>query len=83
MYCAVPRFVPRGEYPDDWYKGKVFFEDDIWNINAETGEKTLVADLLEENLEADIIELALNPSEQYLVVRNKKDGAVWLIDLQK
>ncbi|MDO8579633.1 MAG: hypothetical protein Q7R72_02050, partial [bacterium] len=38
VFCAVPRSLPNGIYPDDWYKGKISFDDSVWKINTASGE---------------------------------------------
>ncbi|MEK7198256.1 MAG: hypothetical protein AAB648_02210 [Patescibacteria group bacterium] len=43
IYCAVPQSWPDfAVLPDDYYKNAFTTNDDIWKINTETGEKTLV-----------------------------------------
>ena len=43
VYCAVPKSWPDfAILPDDYYKNAFSTNDDVWKINTETGEKTLV-----------------------------------------
>ena len=43
IYCAVPKSWPDfAVLPDDYYKNAFSTSDDIWKINTETGEKTLI-----------------------------------------
>src|SRR3990167_425559 len=43
VYCAVPKsWSDFAVLPDDYYKNAFSTSDDIWKINTETGEKTLV-----------------------------------------
>lgn len=45
IYCAVPKSWPDfAVLPDDYYKNAFSTADDIWKINTETGEKTLVVE---------------------------------------
>ena len=37
FYCAIPRNISGNNQPDDWYKGKNYFRDDILKINSESG----------------------------------------------
>ena len=78
LYCAVPRSLPIGTYPDSWYQGLISFNDDIWKINAEqkTAEKIFT---ISDNKygKFDIIELALSPKDKYLLFKNKKGGLLW------
>ena len=34
LYCAVPKYIDNGNYPDSWYQGEVSFSDVIWKIDA-------------------------------------------------
>jgi len=82
LYCAVPEFVERSLYPDDWYKGVISFTDSIWLINTTTGETRQIVDLSQEGGEGfDISTLALDPNELYLLFINKKTGEPWILEI--
>ncbi len=81
-YCAVPRFILPATYPDDWYKGRIFFTDELWKLNLATGETTFVSDLPVESGQAiDAINLILSSDDEYLTFINKIDLTLWGIDL--
>ncbi|MFZ1020156.1 MAG: hypothetical protein WAN61_04210, partial [Minisyncoccia bacterium] len=40
IYCAVPKSIVPGAYPDAWYKGEVSFNDQFWKIDLTTGTTT-------------------------------------------
>lgn len=81
-YCAVPTEIPVGVYPDDWYKGNVLFNDQIWHLDATTGEVSLVANLLGlSHSTIDAINLSLDPKEHFLYFMNKRDLTFWSLDL--
>jgi len=80
IFCAVPRTLPAGDYPDSWYQGLVAFSDDIWKIDTVTGASVKIADLPElARTEIDAVELSLTPSENYLIFVNKRDNAPWIL----
>jgi hypothetical protein len=84
VYCAVPTEIPTGIYPDDWYKGNVTFNDQLWHLDTITGEVTLVANLL--NLSQTVIDatnLTLDPKENFIYFINKKDLTFWSFDLNE
>jgi len=82
IYCAVPNVIPRGEYPDDWYKGLISFSDNIWKIDTEINTvEVLSTPEVEVREQIDAIKLALSPSEDYLVFINKKDSTLWSLQL--
>jgi hypothetical protein len=82
LYCAVPNNKPFGMYPDDWYKGKVSFEDSLWSINTKSGETKFISDLAKESGQSiDAINLYISSDDKYMTFINKIDLTVWGIDL--
>ena len=83
IYCAVPKSLSGGNYPDDWYQGEISFADDIWKIDVATGNGTLLADPAQIAKEdVDGIQLALDSTEHYLFFINKKDSYLWELSIQ-
>ncbi|MDP2676884.1 MAG: hypothetical protein Q8O83_04330 [bacterium] len=77
VYCAIPTTIQKGAYPDDWLKGVLSFDDRIWWIDTDTLEKTIVKTL--PNI--DISEIRISAEGDYLYFQNKKDGALWSLQL--
>lgn len=77
VYCAVPKSVTEARYPDDWYQGKINFEDNIWQINTLTGTTKLLIDSNQQKASFDAINLSLDPEEKYIVFTNKTDSELW------
>ncbi len=84
VYCAVPKSVDIGNYPDAWYKGALSFNDEIWKINIKDLNTTIEADANTnaQGQEIDGIKLSLDPKENYLFFVNKKDSYLWKLDLK-
>ena len=84
IYCAVPKSIPIGSYPDDWYQGSVSFADQIWKIDVATGNATMLLDPATETGggEIDGTKLALDGGENYLFFVNKKDSFLWEYNLK-
>jgi len=83
VFCAVPKNIPVGLYPDDWYMGKIGFDDTIVMINTSTGESKDVMNLSQVALqEIDAIDLSLDQQEKSLLFRNKKDLSAWVLTLE-
>ena len=84
IYCAVPKFIDSGDYPDTWYQGEVSFNDEIWKIDAATGSASLVTDpsQLPGGEETDGIKLSLDDGENYLFFMNKSDYSLWELSLK-
>ena len=84
VYCAVPTSIPRGNYPDDWYKGNVSFTDQIWLLDTDTGDVHLIANPLTlGNVLMDSMNLVLDPQENYLYFTNKRDLTLWSLRLSE
>ncbi len=84
LYCATPKLITIGEYPDTWYQGEVSFNDQFWKIDIKTGNATLLLDPIASSGEEEIdgIKLALDEDENYLFFVNKKDNFLWKLDLK-
>jgi peptidoglycan hydrolase-like protein with peptidoglycan-binding domain len=78
-YCGVPRTIPVGQYPDDWYKGIVSFDDTLWvfGLDSDTPNRFLVDPEEDRGQEFDITKLMLSPQEDYLIFTDKKTGLLY------
>lgn len=84
IYCAAPAKAINGLLPDDWYKGKISFDDVLWSIDMRDMSGNIIYDFISKNNEKiDAINLQLNSSEDYLGFINKKDGILWGFDLSR
>jgi hypothetical protein len=85
LYCAVPKSIPRGEYPDSWYQGEVSFSDTFWYVDIYGTNATMVFDpsdeLKGEANSIDAIKLNTDANQEYLIFINKKDSSLWLFNL--
>ena len=84
LYCAVPKTLPGGAYPDSWYQGEVSFSDQIWKLDMASGNTTILADPLAigGGQELDGAKLALDLGENYLFFVNKKDSFLWELSIK-
>ncbi len=84
IYCAVPKFIGRGDYPDSWYQGEVSFNDEIWKIDALNGNAAFIADpsSLPDGEDVDGIKLSIDDNENYLFFMNKIDSYLWELSLK-
>ncbi|MCX6751264.1 MAG: hypothetical protein NT161_00640 [Candidatus Nomurabacteria bacterium] len=83
IYCAVPKFIDRGQYPDSWYQGEVSFSDQIWKIDIASGNTTMISDPTSiGGEEVDGIKLSLDEGQNYLFFVNKKDSYLWELQLK-
>jgi len=83
VYCAVPKFIGRGQYPDSWYQGEISFSDEIWKIDVTSGNTTMISDPASiSGEEVDGIKLSLDEGQNYLLFVNKKDSYLWELSLK-
>jgi hypothetical protein len=84
IYCAGPTKAVNALYPDDWYQGKMSFDDALWMIEASSGTGNIIYDFISKNnVHIDATNLTLNAAEDYLGFINKKDGILWGFDLAR
>ena len=83
LYCATPINTPIGLFPDSWYQGETAFADQIYQIDTENLNATLVVNPTEEvDRGLDIIKMELEPSGIYLFFVNKTDSTLWKVNLK-
>lgn len=84
VYCLAPVRGMTGSLPDDWYKGKVSFDDALWVTDLVNFNGNIIYDFAtKSNQRLDGINPILNPAGDYLIFKNKKDGTLWGYDLAK
>ena len=84
IFCAASESIVYAPYPDAWYQGLVFFDDNIWKINTETQENKVIAvvkDYVKDGLDAT--NLILSKNEDYMLFTNKKDLSLWGLEIPK
>lgn len=69
LYCAVPKSIPNGTYPDVWYQGVTSFSDSFWRLDAVSGSAELLLDPNDEGISVDGIKLDVRNG--YLLFINK------------
>jgi len=80
LYCAIPSYIPGGDYPDVWYQGLAHFQDSIWKIDTVSGNAVKINDLADLNIDAVL--LTLDQNENFLFFKNNNDGTPWSLDLK-
>ena len=79
LYCLVPTHLEKdGEYPDHWYQGLELFSDQLWKIDGNTTEETLVSDIpVEYGKQLDGWKLGIDPKSHYLYFIDKGSETLW------
>jgi len=83
IFCAVPKSIPsEAVLPDDYYKKKITFNDDFYQINLETEQITRIFEAQGiEKASYNAKELLLPPLENYILFINQKDGFLYSLAL--
>ncbi|MBI5138844.1 MAG: hypothetical protein HZA95_03545 [Candidatus Vogelbacteria bacterium] len=83
-YCGVPAQLPLGEYPDDWYKGKIQFNDAIWKVDLDNLISTVISPTNTSRTSRiiDAIELKTDQTGDLLIFKNKIDDTLWALTLE-
>lgn len=84
IVCAVPNFIPNGNYPDVWYKGLVATNDFIIKINTADvifSNNIDLASLSDQQI--DVVDLNISPNQKYLIFKNKIDGFLWMLRMEE
>jgi hypothetical protein len=79
-YCFGSLLYTPAVYPDDWYKGKVFNDEDLYKVNLANGVIESVY-LFGEDLQFDVINPMLTANDEGIIFQNKYDLTLWAIDL--
>lgn len=85
-YCAVPNNLSNAyRYPDDWYRGEVTINDNIWKIDTVSGQNEIIFSPTTANLNIslDAEKLLLNEEETTLYLTNRYDQRLWALTLHE
>ena len=78
IFCAVPKSWPdSAALPDDYYKNAFSTSDDIWKINTETGEKTLIFQYI-----GSISNLAVSNDESHIFFISKENQFLYKLNIK-
>lgn len=80
VYCAVPKYIDSNVYPDTWYQGTASFSDDLWKIDAKTGESSIIATMGPGNGEdTDVMNPEISQNDDEIIFTNKKTLSLWSV----
>lgn len=81
FFCAIPKELGSGEFPDEWYMGKRSYNDSLFQTNLETNEWNLVSDPVEETgRELDVSKIGTDEFGELIYLINKNDNTLWMFD---
>ncbi len=83
LYCFGALVYKAAQYPDDWYKGKIFNADSFYKISLSTNYVQQIYNFDEVGLAFDVINPQLTTSDGFIIFQNKYDLTLWSINLNK
>lgn len=82
IYCGIPQRLEQAPYPDAWYKNNISFGDNIWSVDAETGDFKLIVPLQDQVMvPIDIYKINVSSTNKYLLFQDKNTLTLWKYDL--
>lgn len=83
IYCFGSLIYKAAQYPDDWYKGKVFNLESLYKINLEDGFVEPIYNFQVDELSFDAMNVHLTNNDQFIIFQNKYDLTLWSLDLSR
>lgn len=82
IVCAIPKSLPRvvEGLPDDWFQGRVSFDDDIFIVDEKTGDKYPLYVFKNEDGVFDIVNISLSQENTFISFNKKMDFSLWFLN---
>lgn len=83
LLCAVPDILPKGSQglPDDWFQGRVSFNDSFVFINVTTGETYPFYSFdASKKIVFDITNITISDANEYVAFTRKQSASLWFLD---
>ena len=83
LYCAIPQNLGSLPLPESWYRGFIVFTDTLVKINPNTDESISLTSgqTTKGTYPLDISQLKVSNDSSYILFTNKRDGTLWLFNL--
>ncbi len=83
LVCAVSKNLIRTVegLPDDWFQGRVSFDDDLFLVDSKTGDKYTLYLFKPDDGVFDIANISIAEGNNLLSFNKKQDGTLWLLNL--
>ena len=82
LACAVPRTLTKTTegLPDDWYQGRVAFNDDLVVVDTLSNEKYQLYTFSEEDGIFDVTKITISKENDLLSFNRHQDATLWLLN---
>ena len=82
MYCGNEQKEYGYEFPDNWYKGLVSFNDRLFEVDLERGSAAqLVSPEATIGRQIDVIHMTPSENSRVLYFMNKNDNTLWMYEI--
>jgi len=82
IFCGIPQKLYQAAYPDAWYKNEIEFSDNIWSIDGETGQFSVVVPLQDQVLKPiDVYKIKISNTNKYLIFQDKNTLNLWKFEI--
>lgn len=82
ILCGIPQTLYQAPYPDAWYRNNISFSDNVWSIDSETGQFTLIIPLQDQvSKPIDIYHISISNDGKYLIFQDKNTLNLWKYNL--
>lgn len=82
VFCGIPQKLIQAPYPDAWYKNDISFSDNIWSVDAETGEFKLIIPLQDQvPVAIDVYKIKISNNNKYLLFQDKNTLNLWKYEI--
>lgn len=84
LYCFGSLRYKSAAYPDDWYKGKVFNNENLYKINLANGLTEVVYVFSEDEVVTnfDVLKPQITNEDSMIIFQNKVDLTLWSLNLK-
>jgi hypothetical protein len=83
IYCFGSLSYKAAQYPDDWYKGKVFNIESLYKIDLANNIVTPIYNFEIDDLTLDAMNIQLTNNDEFIIFQNKYDLTLWSLDLSR
>lgn len=85
LVCAVPSTLPKAKegLPDDWFQGRVSFNDNLYIVDKNTGESFPYYIFNNEEGVYDITNISLLSTNDVLSFIRKQDATLWMVNTNR
>ncbi len=80
IYCGVPRILPGGVYPDEWYQGVIHTSDQIVRIDpTQLYDNEILVDPEDENVTVDTVNIQIDNEERYTAFIDRNTNLLYMV----